>query len=258
MAHEDLAAGVFPPWPAADGGIADSVATGRRIAEGCTRSGDPVLRGISTATEARDLDRVRAALGSGSSRRGACRTGRTWAPSTPSCSRTAPTAGCSTAAATRTRSGSSAAGWRTTPPGSRTSFLISPRGPPTPPTPTASPTPPPRSARSSSTWPRVWTARPAVAWRQPGGTQRQRTAPDHAQQPLQPGRLPALARLIAAARDGSDLPEPQTRPDDVTLNSLAVSMATVCGDVAWPRSVAAHRRAVAGAAPATRSRRACR
>ena len=50
-------------WPAPDGDISANVATSRAIARDCVRNGGPVLRTISTATEARDIDQIRAALG---------------------------------------------------------------------------------------------------------------------------------------------------------------------------------------------------
>jgi pimeloyl-ACP methyl ester carboxylesterase len=51
------------PWPAPDGSVGESMATARRTAEACARNGGELVRHISTANEARDLDRVRAALG---------------------------------------------------------------------------------------------------------------------------------------------------------------------------------------------------
>ncbi|WP_033350057.1 alpha/beta hydrolase [Kitasatospora aureofaciens] len=59
----DLAMVKLRPWPAADGSIDGNLATERRIAETCARNGGPVLRSISTANEARDIDRIRQALG---------------------------------------------------------------------------------------------------------------------------------------------------------------------------------------------------
>ncbi|MEU4462487.1 alpha/beta hydrolase [Streptomyces sp. NPDC024017] len=51
------------PWPAPDGSVGENMATARRTAEACARNGGELIRHISTANEARDLDRVRAALG---------------------------------------------------------------------------------------------------------------------------------------------------------------------------------------------------
>jgi pimeloyl-ACP methyl ester carboxylesterase len=63
LEHDDMLAVNQRPWPAPDGDIAGNVATERRIAQTCLRNGGPVLRSISTANEARDIDRIREALG---------------------------------------------------------------------------------------------------------------------------------------------------------------------------------------------------
>ncbi|MEV4613618.1 alpha/beta hydrolase [Kitasatospora sp. NPDC049258] len=63
LAHEDLSMVRLRPWPAADGSTAQNAATARRVAETCLRNGGPVLRSLSTANEARDIDRIRQALG---------------------------------------------------------------------------------------------------------------------------------------------------------------------------------------------------
>ncbi|SEH03013.1 Pimeloyl-ACP methyl ester carboxylesterase [Nonomuraea solani] len=59
----DLAFTRLKPYPDADGGIAENVAWSRRIAEACARNGGPLIRHISTRNEARDIDRIRQALG---------------------------------------------------------------------------------------------------------------------------------------------------------------------------------------------------
>ncbi|WP_316527701.1 alpha/beta hydrolase [Kitasatospora brasiliensis] len=61
--HADLAGVKLRPWPAADGSVDENVTTGRRFAEACARNGGPVLRSVSTANEARDIDSIRHALG---------------------------------------------------------------------------------------------------------------------------------------------------------------------------------------------------
>ena len=53
----------FLPWPAPDGDISGNVAQAREVAGYCARNGGPVLRSLSTPTEARDIDRIRQALG---------------------------------------------------------------------------------------------------------------------------------------------------------------------------------------------------
>ncbi|WP_329117822.1 alpha/beta hydrolase [Streptomyces sp. NBC_01353] len=50
-------------WPAADGSIDENVERSRRTAEACARNGGDVLRSMTTANQARDLDRFRQALG---------------------------------------------------------------------------------------------------------------------------------------------------------------------------------------------------
>ncbi|MFB7665364.1 alpha/beta hydrolase [Kitasatospora sp. NPDC056138] len=63
LTHEDLAMVNLRPWPAPDGGITRALDTERRIAAACAADGGPVLRSISTRNEARDIDRIRQALG---------------------------------------------------------------------------------------------------------------------------------------------------------------------------------------------------
>ncbi|MFE5633709.1 alpha/beta hydrolase [Streptomyces sp. NPDC056543] len=50
-------------WPGADGSIAENVARSRRTAEACARNGGEELASMTTANQARDLDRFRQALG---------------------------------------------------------------------------------------------------------------------------------------------------------------------------------------------------
>ncbi|WP_424855784.1 alpha/beta hydrolase [Streptomyces sp. SAI-170] len=59
----DLAATKLRPWPAPDGSVEGNMANARRMSEACARNGGELIRHISTANEARDLDRIRAALG---------------------------------------------------------------------------------------------------------------------------------------------------------------------------------------------------
>ncbi|KJK58234.1 alpha/beta hydrolase [Saccharothrix sp. ST-888] len=63
LAHEDLAMVNLRPWPAPDGGITRAMDSERRIAAACAANGGPVLRSMSTRNEARDIDRIRQALG---------------------------------------------------------------------------------------------------------------------------------------------------------------------------------------------------
>ncbi|MER7573786.1 alpha/beta hydrolase [Streptomyces sp. NPDC126514] len=61
--YGDLAASRLRPWPAADGSVTENMTTARRVSAACAENGGELIRHISTANEARDLDRVRAALG---------------------------------------------------------------------------------------------------------------------------------------------------------------------------------------------------
>ncbi|KOU60243.1 hypothetical protein ADK57_31375 [Streptomyces sp. MMG1533] len=61
--HADLALSKLRPWPAADGSVDENMATAQRMADACARNGGELLKHLSTRNEARDLDRLRAALG---------------------------------------------------------------------------------------------------------------------------------------------------------------------------------------------------
>ncbi|MFF4268703.1 alpha/beta hydrolase [Streptomyces sp. NPDC001536] len=63
LAHEDLALSRLRPWPAADGSVDGNMATARRMADACATNGGDLIKHLSTRNEARDLDRLRAALG---------------------------------------------------------------------------------------------------------------------------------------------------------------------------------------------------
>ncbi|MFH9732452.1 alpha/beta hydrolase [Streptomyces sp. NPDC017260] len=63
LAHADLATSRLRPWPAPDGSVDGNMVTARRTADACARDGGELMRHLSTANEARDIDRVRAALG---------------------------------------------------------------------------------------------------------------------------------------------------------------------------------------------------
>jgi pimeloyl-ACP methyl ester carboxylesterase len=63
LEHRDLARTTLLPWPSADGSVDANMAAGKRVAEACARNGGELIKHISTLNEARDLDRVRAALG---------------------------------------------------------------------------------------------------------------------------------------------------------------------------------------------------
>ncbi|MET9961759.1 alpha/beta hydrolase [Streptomyces sp. NPDC006326] len=63
LSEEDRHLETLRSWPAPDGGIAQNVARSRRTAEACAEHGGPVLRSFTSANEARDIERLRRALG---------------------------------------------------------------------------------------------------------------------------------------------------------------------------------------------------
>ncbi|WP_217146366.1 alpha/beta fold hydrolase, partial [Streptomyces sp. AC627_RSS907] len=63
LPHEQLATVNLRAWPDADGGLTGPVTRARTIAETCARDGGELARHISTRNEARDIDRIRRALG---------------------------------------------------------------------------------------------------------------------------------------------------------------------------------------------------
>ncbi|MFC8128323.1 alpha/beta hydrolase [Streptomyces sp. NPDC057302] len=63
FAHADLAPTGTRPWPAADGTITGNMTAAQRTSDACARNGGDLVRHINTANQARDLDRIRAALG---------------------------------------------------------------------------------------------------------------------------------------------------------------------------------------------------
>ncbi|MFJ2770866.1 alpha/beta hydrolase [Streptomyces sp. NPDC087300] len=63
LEHGDLATSKLRPWPGPDGSVTENMATARRTSDACARNGGELIRHLSTANGARDIDRVRAALG---------------------------------------------------------------------------------------------------------------------------------------------------------------------------------------------------
>ncbi|MFF1695880.1 alpha/beta hydrolase [Streptomyces sp. NPDC058257] len=61
--HADLGTSSLRPWPAPDGSITGNMATAQRMSDACARNGGDLIRHITTANQARDLDRIREALG---------------------------------------------------------------------------------------------------------------------------------------------------------------------------------------------------
>ncbi len=63
LEHGDLATSKLRPWPAPDGSVDGNLDTARRLADACAANGGELIRHLTTANEARDIDRLRDALG---------------------------------------------------------------------------------------------------------------------------------------------------------------------------------------------------
>ncbi|WP_030269843.1 alpha/beta hydrolase [Streptomyces sp. NRRL B-24484] len=246
LAHEDLSMTTVMPWPAPDGSVTGNLAAARRIADACTRNGGPVLRSISTRTEARDMDRIRQALGE--------RRISAWGVSYG------------------TYAG---AVYATVFPGRTDRIVLD-----------SNDDPDPRRVErgwlaayaqgAEDRFPdfAAWSSGPAAGDLRLADTPQQvreqflRLAARLDAAPLPwPGanparldgnalraamldalyddaRFPRLARLMLAADGRGELPAAATPPDAAVQNTVAVSVATLCNDVRWPRSADAYARAV--------------
>ncbi|MGW5131611.1 alpha/beta hydrolase [Streptomyces sp. NPDC004135] len=237
----DLSRTKLLPWPGPDGSVAGNMATARRMAEACGRNGGELIRHISTANEARDLDRVRAALGeqrisawgvSYGTYVGAVyrqlfphRTDRIVLDSNNDPDPTRVTRGWLAAfergvednfpefAAWASRPGNpyrladSAAGVRS-------GFL--------------------RLAARLDREPLPW---PGADPERLDGTVLRQTMLTSL---YDPDDYPVLARTILAARKGTVPPVPESPPQPVLQNVAAVGIGTICNDVDWPDSAAAY------------------
>lgn len=233
------------PWPAPDGSVAENMATARRTAEACARNGGELIRHISTANEARDLDRVRAALGerkisawgvSYGTYVGAVysqlfphRTDRIVLDSNDDPDPTRVTRGWLAAfevgvednfpefAKWASRPGNPHRLART-PAEVRSGFLRLAA----------------RLDRRPLPWPGV--NPPHLD----GNTLRQTMLTSL----YDPDDYPNLAKTILAARKGTVPPAPQSPPESVLQNIAAVAVGTICNDVDWPESAAEYQKDV--------------
>ncbi|MFE7120165.1 alpha/beta hydrolase [Streptomyces sp. NPDC057654] len=249
LSHEDVALTALRAWPGPGGDISRNAASARRTADACLRDGGPVLRSVSTVNEARDIDSVRRALGEeklsawgvsygtyvGSVyatmfpdrtdrvvldsnddpnpqlvERGWLANGAVGAEDRfPDFARwaAAPERGADRIART--------------PAEVRPLFL--------------------RLAARLDRYPLPWPgANPAEL----NGNVLRQAMYDAL---YDDGRFAALAELIRAASDPAHraLPAPNTPPDAAMQNTAAMTVATLCNDVSWPKSVPAYTKAVA-------------
>ncbi|MBH5336287.1 alpha/beta fold hydrolase [Streptomyces pactum] len=246
LAHEDLSYANIRPWPDADGSLDRAVATGRRVAEQCARNGGELLRSISTRNEARDIDRIRQALGerklSAWGVSYGTYAGAVYAQMFPHRTDRWVLDSSNDPDPTRVGRGWTAnfaigvedafpdfAAWAADP-ANEHRFVDDP----------AEVRPlflrlAERLDREPVPWPG---ANPAVL---NGDVLRQTLLSSLNAE----SRYPALAQLMRAARDGEPLPPAQTPQDEALQATFAVSAATICNDVSWPDDLAEYRRKVA-------------
>ena len=233
------------PWPAPDGSLDENMATARRTAEACARNGGELIRHISTANEARDLDRLRAALGekkisawgvSYGTYVGAVysqlfphRTDRIVLDSNNNPDHTRVTRNWLAAfevgvednfpefATWASRPGNPYRVART-PAEVRSGFL--------------------RLAARLDSDPLPWPG--ANPPRLDGNALRQTMLSSL----YDPDDYPTLAKTIRAVREGTAPPVPETPPESVLQNVTAAGVGTICNDVDWPDSAAAYQKDV--------------
>ncbi|MFJ4786204.1 alpha/beta hydrolase [Streptomyces sp. NPDC088794] len=250
LEHGDLALTTLRPWPAADGSVTENMAAARRMSQACARNGGELIRHISTADNARDIDHIRAALGE---RRISAwgvsygtYIGAVYAQLFPQRtdrivldSNLDPTGDFGRTQLSRAWLAGFAPGvedlftqfakWAAapdnphrlarTPAAVRSDFLRLAD----------------RLDRAPLPWPG---ANPEVL---DGNALRQAMLNDL----YDPDDFPALAELILAARQGTVPPAPEAPPEAVLQNVAAVGAATLCNDSAWPTSTAVYEKGVA-------------
>ncbi|MER5831885.1 alpha/beta hydrolase [Streptomyces sp. NPDC002130] len=245
--HSDLARTKLLPWPAASGSVAENMATARRLSDACARDGDELLRHVSTRNNARDIDRIRAALGerelsawgvSYGTYVGAAyremfprRTDRIVLDSNdhpdPVQAQRAWLAAFEVGVEDNFPE---FAEWASRPGNpyrlARTAAEVRPLFL--------------RLAARLDRTPIPW---PGANPEELNGNVLRQTMLDGFYDPAD--GYPVLAELMLAAKKGTVPPAPQAPPDPALRNSAAVVAATICNDAAWPRSAAAYRKDVA-------------
>jgi pimeloyl-ACP methyl ester carboxylesterase len=247
FAPGDLARTKLFPWPDADGSLDGTLATARRQSKACERDGGELIQHISTLNEARDLDRVRAALGerrisawglSYGSYAAATyaqlfphRTDRFVLDSNPF-----PDPGVGAGRATY-------AGFEA---GVEDTFPVFARWA------SAPERGKDRLARTAAEVRPLFLRlaarldREPIPW--PGANPEELNGTVLRQAMIDafydPDGFPGLAELINAAREGTVPPAPEAPPTDLLQNGYAVAVATLCNDAAWPRTAAGYQKGV--------------
>ncbi|MGW7824541.1 alpha/beta hydrolase [Streptomyces puniciscabiei] len=246
LRHADLATSTLRPWPAPDGSINGNLATARRLSQACTRNGGELIRHISTVDEVYDIDRIRAALGEHRLAAWGVSYG-TYVGAVYSQLFPQHTDRIVLDSNDDPDSALVERGWlHAYERGVEDTFPEFARW-------AASAGNPDRVAATADEVRPLFLRLAARLDRAPlpwpganppelnGNTLRQ-TMLDSL---YAPSRFPVLAELILAARHGTVPPAPTQPPDQALQNLAAVSIGTICNDVAWPTSTAGYRRAVA-------------
>lgn len=244
--HGDLALTKLRPWPAPDGSVTENMATARRVSDACARNGDELVRHISTKNNARDIDRIRAALGE--------RRLSLWGVSYGSY------VGAAYAEMFAHRTDrvvldsnddpdpvrAERAWLQSFEVGVEDNFPEFAKW-------AAQPGNPYRLADTAAEVRPLFLRlaarldREPIPW--PGANPEELNGNVLRQTMLDsfydPDDYPALAQLIQAARKGTVPPAPQAPPDALLQNYLAVGAGTICNDAAWPASASTYRKDVA-------------
>ena len=244
--HGDLARTKLFPWPAADGSLDGTMATARRMSKACASNGGALIRHISTLNEARDLDRVRAALGerkvSAWGLSYGTYVGAAYAQLFPH--RTDRVVLDSNIEPDPVRA--ERALYASIEVGTEDTFPVFAKWASAPGNPdrvadTAAEVRPLflRLAARLDREPLPW---PGANPEELNGNVLRQTMRDTF---YEPDDFPALAKLINAAREGTVPPAPPAPPEALLQNGYAVALATICNDAAWPRSAADYEKDVA-------------
>ncbi|MFJ7179668.1 alpha/beta hydrolase [Streptomyces massasporeus] len=245
--RSDLARTKLLPWPAPSGSVAENMATARRMSDACAHDGDELLQHVSTKNNARDIDRIRAALGerelsawgvSYGTYVGAAyremfprRTDRIVLDSNDHPDPVQAQRAWLAAFEVGVEDNFPVfAEWASRPGNpyrlARTAAEVRPLFL--------------RLAARLDRTPIPW---PGADPEELNGNVLRQTMLDGFYDPAD--GYPAVAELILAARKGTVPPAPQAPPDSLLRNYAAVVAATVCNDAAWPRSAAVYQKGVA-------------
>ncbi|MFE0255228.1 alpha/beta hydrolase [Streptomyces sp. NPDC059010] len=243
--HADLALSKLRPWPAPDGSVTENMSNARRLSDACERNGGELMRHLTTKNNARDIDRIRAALGE---RRLSAwgvsygtYVGAAYAEMFPQ--RTDRIVLDSNDNPDPVRA--QRAWLQAYEPGVEDNFPEFAKW-------ASRPGNPDRVADSAAAVRPLFLRlaarldREPIPW--PGANPEELNGNVLRQTMLDslhdPDDYPTLAKLILAARKGTVPPAPAAPPDAAMQNIVAVGAATVCNDAAWPRDAATYRKGV--------------